>query len=247
MPQTDNNPAKSKRDIFRERFSQRHPDVNIDDDEAFYGQMNDDFDQNEKDLSTYKEHEKAISDMFASDPRSAAFMTDWRKGEDPTIGLIRRFGSEIKNAIDDPEKQEAIAKANKEYVERVEESKKLDAEYEKNIKETLEYLDSQVQEGKLAEQDMDDAMELLIGIVHDGIIGKFSPETIDMAVKALHHDTDVEAADYEGEVRGRNAKIDEKLQRGQKGDGMPTLNGKNGNTDKRDKKPSIFAVAEGAR
>ena len=247
MPQSEKSQQKSKRDMFRERFQQRHPDVNMDDDEAFYGQMNDDFDSQENDLKGYKEREKSFSDMFTSDPRSAAFITAWRKGEDPAIGFIRQFGDDLRDALDDPEKQEALAQANKEYVERVEKSKKLDAEYDKNIVETLKYLDEQVQSGKMSEQQIDDAMELLVKICHDGIVGKFSPETIDMAVKALNHDKDVEEADYEGEVRGRNTKIDEKLAKGKRGDGMPNLNGKNGGTGKPQRKPSIFTLAEAAQ
>ena len=60
MPQSEKSQQKSKRDMFRERFQQRHPDVNMDDDEAFYGQMNDDFDSQENDLKGYKEREKII-------------------------------------------------------------------------------------------------------------------------------------------------------------------------------------------
>lgn len=234
MEKGDNSQVKSKRDILNERLHGKYPDKDFSDDEAFYGQISDDFDDYDKKLGDYKEREKAFSDMFTSDPRSASFITDWRKGEDPTIGLIRRFGTEIKDAIDDPEMQEKIAAANKEYIERLEQSKKLDEEYQKNISETLSYLDQMAKDGKMQESEIDDAMELLTGIVHDGIVGKFTPETIDMAVKAIKHDADVEDADHAGEVRGRNAKIEEKLRKRNKGDGTAQLDGQNnGETDKK--------------
>lgn len=223
----DNNQVKSKRDLLRERVQKRYPDKDFSDDEAFYGQLNDDFDAQDKELSGYNEREKAFSDIFTSDPRSASFITDWRKGEDPAIGLIRRFGPEIKDAIDDPDMQEKIAEANKEYVDRVAASKKLDEEYQKNIAETLSYLSKMQEEKGLPDDQIDNVMEFLIGIVHDGIVGKFSPETIHMAMKALNHDTDVEDADRTGEVRGRNAKINETLRKGKKGDNMPQLDGQN--------------------
>lgn len=227
MEKNDNSQVKSKRDLLRERLQGRYPDKDFSDDEAFLGQISDDFDANDKELAGYKDREKAFSDIFTADPRSASFITDWRKGEDPTIGLIRRFGTDIKEAIDDPDMQEQIAEANKEYVERVTESKKLDEEYNQNIKATLEYLEQLQKERKLADDQIDDAMEFLIGIVHDGIIGKFSPETIDMAIKALNHDTDVEDAAHAGEVKGRNSKINETLRRGKRGDGTPQLDGQN--------------------
>lgn len=227
MATGDNNQVKSKRDLVRERLQKRYPDKDFSDDEAFYGQLNDDFDVQDKELSGYKEREKAFSDMFTSDPRTASFITDWRKGEDPTIGMIRRFGPEIKDAIDDPDMQEKIAEANKEYVDRVAASKKLDEEYQKNIAETLSYLSKMQEEKGLPDDQIDNVMEFLIGIVHDGIVGKFSHETIHMAMKALNHDTDVEDADRAGEVRGRNAKINETLRKGRKGDNMPKLDGQN--------------------
>ena len=71
-------------------------------------------------------------------------------------------------------------------------------------------------------------MEFLIGIMKDGILGKFSKESIMMARNAINHDTDVEMADREGEVRGKNARIEEKLRAKRKTDGTASLAGKNG-------------------
>jgi hypothetical protein len=242
MEKDDISQVKSKRDVLNERLKAKYPDKDFSDDEAFYGQINDDFDAQGKELDGYKEREKAFTDMFTSDPRSASFITDWRKGEDPTIGLIRRFGSDIKDAIDNPEMQEQIAAANKEYVDRITKSKQLEDEYDKNISETLAYLDNLAKDGKMQESDIDDAMEFLIKIVHDGIVGKFSPETIDMAMKAIKHDTDVEEAENAGEVRGRNTKIDEKLRQGKKGDGTARLDGQNRNGGAQRQMPHLGAL-----
>lgn len=227
MAKEDKSGVKSKRDALVERLRGKYPDKDFSDVETLSGQISDDYDAYDKELGGYKEREQALSDMFTSDPRSASFVTAWRQGADPTVELIRRFGSDIKDAIDDPAMQEQIAAANKEYVERVTKSRELEEEYEKNIVATLDYLDGLTAEGKLAENDVDDAMALLVGIVHDGIVGKFSPETIDMAVKALKHDTDVEEAGHEGEVRGRNAKIKAELRHSKKGDGTARLDGQN--------------------
>ena len=240
--------VKSKRDLLKERLHSKYPEKEFSDDEEFYGQISDDFDDSDKKLNDYKEREKTFSDMFTSDPRSASFITDWRNGEDPVIGLIRRFGPEIKDAIDDPNMQEQIAAANKEYIERLEQSKKLDEEYKQNISETLSYLDKMSEEGQLDDDKIDDAMALLLKIVHEGVAGKFTPETIDMAVKAINHDVDVEDADRAGEVRGRNAKISEKLKKSNKGDNLPVLDGANGNEPKApNMRRNIFQIAKMAK
>ena len=205
--------VKSNRERYTDRLKAKYPDKEFADDEALFAQINDEYDGLDKELSGYKEREKALSDLFASNPRSAAFLTDWRKGEDPIIGMIRKFGDDFKAALEDPEKQEALAAANKEYAERITKEK--------------EFEELQQEEG-ISDDEIDQAMEFLIGIMKDGLLGKFTRDSIQMAIKAIKHDSDVETASHEGEVKGRNSKIEEKLRKGSKSDGTANLAGKNG-------------------
>lgn len=223
-----NTEVKSNRDRYMERLKTKYPDKEFADDEALFGQTNDDYDSYDNELSGYREREKALSDLFASNPRSAAFLTDWRKGEDPIIGMVRKFGDDFKAALEDPEKQEALAAANKEFAERIAQEKEYEGEYQKNLNETLTTLETMQQEEGLSDEDIDSAMDFLVGIVRDGIMGKFTRESVAMALKAIRHDSDVEQADHEGEVRGRNTKIEEKLRKGSKNDGTANLSSKNG-------------------
>jgi hypothetical protein len=138
------------------------------------------------------------------------------------------FGDDFKAALEDPEKQEALATANKEFAERIAQEKEYEGEYQKNLDETLTTLEAMQQEEGLPDEDIDSAMDFLVGIVRDGIMGKFTRESIEMAIKAIRHDSDVEAAGHEGEVKGRNSKIEEKLRKAGKNDGTADLAGKNG-------------------
>ena len=223
-----NTEVKSNRDRYMERLKTKYPDKEFADDEALFGQTNDDYDSYDNELSGYREREKALSDLFASNPRSAAFLTDWRKGEDPIIGMVRKFGDDFKAALEDPEKQEALAAANKEFAERIAQEKEYEGEYQKNINDTLTTLEVMQQKEGLSDDDIDSAMDFLVGIVRDGIMGKFTRESVAMALKAIRHDSDVEQADREGEVRGRNTKIEEQLRKGSKNDGTANLGSKNG-------------------
>lgn len=224
---TGNENVRSKRDVLNERLKGKYPDKDFSDDEAFYGQISDDYDAYDQELDKYRADNEAFSKMLDTDPRSADFIVSMRNGGDPVVELIRRFGDEFREALDDPDKVDAIAEANKEFLERVRKSRELDEEWEKNIDATKSYLDDAIKEGKMAKEDADDAMEMLFTIVHDGIVGIYSPATIEMAIKALHHDVDVEDADRAGEVRGRNAKITEKLRKASEGDGTAQLDGQN--------------------
>lgn len=227
MAEVENKPVSSNRQKAIERMKGKYPDRNFDDDEVFFGAINDDYDGVVAENNGYKEREKAFSDMFSSDPRSAAFLTNWRKGEDPAVQLVRQFGTEIKDAIDDPERQEQIAAANKEYVERVAKEKQLDEEYQSNLAASLQTLEAFQQKNGLTDEEIDQVMEFLVSIMKDGIMGKFSEESMQMARKAIMHDADVTTASEEGEVKGKNAKVEEKLRKQNKGDGTKQLDGQN--------------------
>lgn len=228
METTETKQLQSKRDAMTARLKNRYPEKDFSDDESFFGQISDDYDNYDKDIAGYQEREKAFSDMFTSDPRSARFLTDWRNGEDPVIGLVRMFGTDIKEAIDDPERQEKIAEANKEFVQKVAKEKELEDLYQKNIAESLKSIEEMQSKTGVSDEEVDKAMQLLMGIVGDGIVGKFSTESLEMAMKAINHDSDVIAANQEGLVKGKNTKVEEKLRKPNKGDGTAAMAGSNG-------------------
>lgn len=242
----DTKNVTSNREKYAERLKTKYPDKEFVDDEALFGQINDDYDDYDKQLEDYRVREKALSDMFASNPRSASFLMDWKNGEDPLINMIRKFGDDFKEALEDPAKQEALAAANKEYAERIAQEGKYEEEYQKNIDETLGVIEQMQQQYNLSDDDMDKAMDFLVTIVRNGLMGKFTAESINMAMKAINHDMDVEDAAHAGEVKGKNTKIQEKLRKENSSDGLPQMGGSANRNSEKKKATSIFDIARGA-
>lgn len=234
--------VKSNRELALERLRNKYPEEQFDDDEQLFGRINDQYDQYDNELAGYKEREGKFSDMFTSDPRSARLMMGWKDGDDPAIALIRLYGEDIKEAIDDPDKQEAIAAANKEYMERVAKERQYEEEYSANLVESLTLLENVQQEKGLSDEQIDDAMAWFIGVAKDAMMGKFSPETIEMIIKAQNYDNDVAQAGEEGEVRGKNAKVTETLRKPTRGDGTAQLDGKNGGGRRKPAMPDMGAI-----
>ena len=85
-------------------------------------------------------------------------------------------------------------------------------------------------------------MDFLNKVYTDAVIGKYDRASLEMALNAINHDTDVEDAAAEGEVKGRNAKIDEKLRSRKRGDGVSALNGKNGSAGAARQTPNLGAL-----
>lgn len=217
----------TNRDKYLERMKSKYPEREFSDDEELFGQINDDYDSYDNEIASSKEREKSFSDLFTSDPRSAAFLTSWRKGGNPAVELVRMYGDDFLEEMKDPARQEELAQASKEYAERISKERDFEEQYQSNISETLSILESlQSDEGR-SDEEIDSVMELLMSVVKDGILGKFSRETIEMGFKALNHSSDVQQAKAEGEIRGRNAKIEERLKKSNRNDGTASLDAKN--------------------
>lgn len=239
---------KSKRELVGDRLKKRYPDREYADDEAIFGQINDDYDEYDNEIAGYKEREGTLSDMFTKDPRSAQFITDMAQGKDPWVSLINRIGIDgVKELLEDPTKMDEFAKSNKDYVERLAKEKDLEAMWEKNMKETLAMLEQKQGEYGLTDEEIDSAADWVKEVTNDAVLGIIKPETIDMALKALNHDKDVATASEEGEVRGRNMKAEATLRKPTRGDGTPMLGGANNAPAGGRGRDSIFAIADEAR
>lgn len=244
----ENQPPKSKRDQFGERLKAKHPDGEYADDEALFGQIDEDYANYDAELGQYREREGKLTALLGKDPRSAQFISDMAKGEDPWIAVVKRLGVDgITDLMNDPSKQEAYAEANREYVERLAKEKGLEEEYQNNFDASMQMLEQMQQERGLSDETIDAAMDLVLTMANEAVVGKFSRETVEMALKAVTHDAEVENARSEGEVAGRNAKIDETLRKHQDGDGMPAGNGGTGVPPKKKGRKTFFDLVDAAK
>lgn len=241
--------TKSKRDMFGERLKKKYPDREYADDEVLFSQINDDYDDYENQLEQYKEREGRLNDLFTKDPRSAQFITDMASGTDPWLAVIERLGVDgVTDLINNPEKQAEYAEANKKYVERLAKEKSLEEEFQKNLADSMDMLEQIQKEKQLSDETVDAAMDVVMRIANEAIVGKFTAETINLALNAVSHDADVENARVEGEVAGRNSKIEEKLRKPKEGDGVPSLDGSNNTPARQNRRRlSFFDYAEAAK
>lgn len=245
---TEQKQIKSRRDQLGERLKKKYPDREYADDEALFGQINDDYDEYDNQLSGYKERESKLTEMFNRDPRSAQFIADMASGKDPWATLINRIGIDgVREMLDNPAKVDEFAASNKEYVERMAKQKGLEEAWEKNMKETLAILEKKQKEYSLTDEQIDAAVDWIKEVTNDAVIGIIKPQTIDMALKAINHDADIAAASEEAEIRGKNARIEAQLRKPKRSDGTPTLKGANNAPAPSRSGNSIFELADGAR
>jgi len=223
----------------------KYPEKKFEDEEELFGQIDDDLAASEEEIGKYKEREGKLAGIVGKDPRAAQFLSDMANGKDPWLAVLERVGIDgVSDLINNPEKQKEYAEANRKYVERIAQEKSLKEERDANFAESMKLLEQMQTERGLSDEQIDNAMDLVMKITNEAIMGKFTPETIDMALKAINHDAEVEAARAEGEVAGKNAKIDETLRKPAAGDGLPAMGGANNGPAHKRSKGSLVDYAE---
>lgn len=224
----DNQKVKSKRDSFRERLAQRYPDLNMDDDEAVYGQLSTDYDQYDQNKQKMDDFNKMLQD----NPHAPSLVTGLvtKKNADGSDFnfidfMIDEMGQDYIDAINGDEKAKARLKASEK--EKLEASEKLAKDNEQlaaNMEQEDAELDAAIKEAKLKPEAITDLIEWLYkrsddGEDHDddGFIwraARYGLKKEDFLRLFQIKDFDKAVADAEerGYKRGKNEKIDQQKQ-----------------------------------
>ncbi|MBD5188701.1 hypothetical protein HDR61_05275 [bacterium] len=244
----DNQGIKSKRELFSERLRERYPDKDFSDEEALFGQISDDYDQSEQKVKGFEDREQALTGMFSKYPHAARFISDMAAGVNPWVAMVEQIGMDgITDMFKNPRYKEELAKAQEAYIERLAKEDDLEKEYKKNLGGSLKELQQLQEERGLSDEEIDSAVDLLMEIANNAIMGKFNRESLEMALKALHHDSAVENARAEGKIEGKNERAVETLRKPKRGDGLPRIGGNNNSVRSPQAMNSIFSIAEQAR
>lgn len=223
MEEVENKDVKTKRQMLAERMAGKYPDSNFDDDDALYGAVMDDFDNYDQRISRSDEIDRTMADKFTNNPKFGGLFLDVLGDTDPVVAMIERYGEDIREYLDDPDKREELAEANKKYIDRINKEKELEAEYDANLQESLKVADEVQQAGGYSDEQVNEAFNLILMDANNAIIGKIDAVTLETKLKGLSHEADLAEATQQAEVRGKNAKIEEKKKSLRPDEGMPAV------------------------
>lgn len=227
MAEPNNEQVKSRRDALRERMLARNPELNVEDPEAMSGDISDYLDELDGQIGEYRGREEKLTNMMNSDPRSAHFLSSWANGDDPVMALVRLFGEDIRTILDDPDSE-----ASQELARREAEGQANQAASDENIESTKAILAKWKETRGVSNDEANEVIDRMQTVLENAQNGIVDEETFDLFRNGLRHDEDVEVAAQDAEVRGRNAKIDERLRKRSAGDGTAALDGKNGSASR---------------
>lgn len=231
IQEKDNQDVKSKKDLLLERLRGQHPDLNTDDEDALYGTINDNFDnfeqyKTEREAADSKRQEvdKNLSDRFNSDKQFGKFFLGaMQKDSNPVLEFLKVYGMEIKDYLDDPEKAEEIGKMQQENLERIAKGEELEENYSRNLEQSLDLIEKYQQENEMTDEQAENIIAELTKDAENVIMGIFTPQMIEDKMKSLNYSADIETAQREAFVEGKNQKIDEQKKADKEKEKIPPM------------------------
>lgn len=239
-PKETGSPEKSARDIFYDSVREFAPDGKYDDDEnEYYAKGNEMISALKEKGQKYDDISNKLLKRFMEDPEDAAAFLDYADGMPLVSAIVKNKGrdslkepAEGEDGWDDFNKaiEERHARSEKNRADAEAEMEKIRAAQEtlkKNAEETQARIDALAEKEGWSPEEKEEFTKYLIGDMENIVNGIYSDDTIGRYRKAYRYDDDIAAAREQGEVEGKNAKIDIERKRAQ-GSGLPNPNGGGG-------------------
>lgn len=241
----------SARDRYRSRYQEKHPDLNLDDDEAFYGQAN----QNLDELENWRESNRQLGEALDNNPLLGGLLLAAREGENPFTYLAEQVGTDldVRRLADDPEFGTKMGEALSKYQETLAEGAKQEKEIGEHFTESMNALKQLQEERGMSDEDAQALVKKMFGetdeegnVTDYGIIGNASmgivpKEVWEAVLKAQNYDADIKAAGDRAAAQALNSREQNSLRRFGRSAGVPNLGTNGGGRPATKKKSNSLA------
>lgn len=211
----------SARDRYRGRYSEAHPDLNLDDDEAFYTQANANLDELEK----FRKSDKELGEVFERVPVLAGLLLAAREGQNPFTYLAENIGPDmdIRELANNPEFGKTMGDALAKWQEKLAQGAKAQKEIGENMGKSFDALKELQNERGMSDEDCLALVKKMFGevdengeVVEPGIFGNASKgivpkEVWEAVLKAQNYDSDIAAATDKARATALNEKVQNNL------------------------------------
>lgn len=237
---------QSARDRYRSRYQEKFPDMNLDDEEAFYNQANANLDE----LEGFRESNRQLGEAFDKAPLLAGMVLAAKEGENPFTFLAENIGPDmdIRELAANPDFDKKMGEALAKYQERQAQRAKEEEEMGTNMQATFEALKEVQQEKGMSDEETLALFKKMFGeadedgnVADPGIIGNASmgivpKEVWEAVLKAQNYDNDLASATEKARATALNEKIQN--QKRDMGTGMPQSLSTGGTGKPKEKKTS---------
>lgn len=230
-----NAPELSARQKALARLRSRKADREFadDDDDAVFGAINDDYDEDNAELEGFRSDAEKWNKFLGTDYKANDFVNSWMENGSPIFALVEEYGEDIVADITNPDNKEKIKESEAKRLERIAKEKELDEEYNKNVEASKEIVQGMKDAGQYTPEQIDAAVDSIKETFMKFLVGQIDEDMIVNAIKANGYDEDKANAAAEGEIKGRNAAIGREFNKRKSAtDGIPALGGGSQKTER---------------
>ncbi len=238
------------RERYRSRYQAAHPDMNLDDEDAFYEQANSNLDE----LENFRESNRQLGEAMDKTPLLGGLVLAAKEGENPFVYLAENIGPDmdIRELANNPDFGKQMGDALGKFQESLAADAKRKEEIGTNMQQSFDALKQLQQEKNLSNEDAIALVKKLFGetdengeqtdpgIIGNAAMGIVPKEVWEAVLKAQNYDSDIaSAAD-----KARATAMNERMQNGLRnfGSGVPSLSGGGvGRGERQPKKRGGFA------
>lgn len=202
---------KTKRDLYNERLRSRRPDLNLDDEDAYYGYQG----ENLNELERYEANTRTLRENIERSPLFAEMMvaSQEQEGFDPLLWAVESGRIDLDALRDDPEYAKKLGEAGKKALERRAQADAIDKAMQENMPASVDAVRAKAAELGLSDQQAQEVVANMYQIMNDLIIGKIDPAFFEVIAKGQNYTNDVQTAREEGIAQGLNTKVNETLRK----------------------------------
>ena len=200
---------ETKKQAFRRRMAEREPKLNLDDEDAYYGYMDnmvteyDEYRTSSDAMRKNMDHSPAMAEMFMAARSEENF--------DPVLWMIRNKGLDLDALRDDPEYAEKITEAHNEWLAKRAKADEINEQAAVNMPKSIEAIQAKAAEMGLTDEQADEIVGEIYQMGNDLTLGIIPVNIFEMLAKGKTRDADVEMAREEGVAEGLNTKVTDKL------------------------------------
>lgn len=236
MPENENQPITDYRQGLVDRLQPSYPDMDFSSPNGPDGPNGPDnllqavselLSKLETENATYKQHEDQLMGLLKVDDRAAGFINEWLRTGNAALAFRKHFGAKAYEAMNTEEGAAILAELQADDARKEAESNALKQEKQANLEQSLDAFDRWADEKGFTDQQKLDLFIRMNNMLQDAEKGIYSVDLFQMAFLADNYSTDVESARREGEVAGRNARIDQIMKNNgqQRPSSVPMLQG----------------------
>lgn len=219
MEQADEPPKSTPKETYRGRYKEKHPDLDLDNEDAFYDQANKNLDE----LENYRESNDALGKAFDETPLLGGLVMAAKNGENPFVYLAENIGPDmdVRELANNPDFSKKMGEALQKFMDKQKQGLQARKEQGENVAKSFETLkEIQKERGLSDEQCVKMAKDFFGEVDEDGNpVGKESwmqlaskgvvtKDMWDALFNARNYASDIAAA----EERARASALNEKIQ-----------------------------------